>query len=84
MRARLAELNVHSFNSFQLRVGLSVGALVGGVIGAKKPVFDVWGDTVNEASRMESTGKLDAIQVGEPRRPRLSSADIGCDRLTSG
>lgn len=63
MKARLCELNVHSFNSFQMRVGMSVGALMGGVIGAKKPVFDVWGDTVNEASRMESTGKLDAIQV---------------------
>lgn len=65
MRSRLQELNVHSFNNFQLRVGLSVGALVGGVIGAKKPVFDVWGDTVNEASRMESTGRLDAIQISK-------------------
>lgn len=36
---------------------------MGGVIGAKKPVFDIWGNTVNEASRMDSTGQLDQIQV---------------------
>ena len=37
--------------------------MVGGVIGAKKPVYDIWGNTVNEASRMDSTGVLDRIQV---------------------
>lgn len=36
---------------------------MGGVIGAKKPVFDVWGNTVNEASRMDSTGANDTIQI---------------------
>ncbi len=36
--------------------------LVSGVIGATKPVFDIWGDTVNEASRMDSTGVLGHIQ----------------------
>lgn len=33
------------------------------MIGAKKPVFDVWGNTVNEASRMDSTGANDTIQI---------------------
>ena len=42
-----------------------MGPLVCGVIGATKPVFDIWGDTVNEASRMESTGTLGCIQVSE-------------------
>ena len=45
--------------------GVSVGALVCGVIGATKPVFDIWGDTVNEASRMDTTGLLGCIQVTE-------------------
>ncbi|GAB6028424.1 hypothetical protein CHUAL_002584 [Chamberlinius hualienensis] len=63
--AALHELNQHAFNSFQLRIGISHGPLVGGVIGAKKPVYDIWGNTVNEASRMESTGSPDCIQVPE-------------------
>ncbi|XP_071529549.1 adenylate cyclase type 8-like [Panulirus ornatus] len=63
MKSRLEEVNKHSFNNFRLRVGISHGPLVGGVIGAKKPVFDVWGNTVNEASRMDSTGANDNIQI---------------------
>jgi class 3 adenylate cyclase len=43
--------------------GIGVGQVVGGVIGARKPVFDVWGNTVNEASRMDSTGQMGRIQV---------------------
>nr|CAD7601986.1 unnamed protein product [Timema genevievae] len=63
MRQRLDDVNTHSFNNFHLRVGISCGPLVGGVIGARKPVFDIWGNTVNEASRMDSTGKMGHIQV---------------------
>ncbi|KAK3868218.1 hypothetical protein Pcinc_026384, partial [Petrolisthes cinctipes] len=63
MKAKLEDVNTHSFNNFRLRVGISHGSLVGGVIGAKKPVFDVWGNTVNEASRMDSTGAIDTIQI---------------------
>ncbi|XP_035209749.1 adenylate cyclase type 8-like isoform X2 [Stegodyphus dumicola] len=63
MKEALDELNKHSFNNFKLRIGISHGPLVGGVIGAKKPVYDIWGNTVNEASRMDSTGTFDKIQV---------------------
>ncbi|EFX77318.1 hypothetical protein DAPPUDRAFT_27208, partial [Daphnia pulex] len=64
MKDRLDEVNRHSFNNFQLRVGIGVGQVVGGVIGARKPVFDVWGNTVNEAaSRMDLTGQMGRIQV---------------------
>lgn len=38
---------------------------MGGVIGARKPVYDIWGNTVNEASRMDSTGTMGRIQVPE-------------------
>ena len=48
-----------------LRIGVATGPLVCGVIGATKPVFDIWGDTVTEASRMDSTGVLGHIQVRE-------------------
>ncbi|KAF5271309.1 hypothetical protein FQA39_LY08107 [Lamprigera yunnana] len=63
MRQRLDDVNTHSFNNFGLRVGISCGPLVCGVIGARKPVFDIWGNTVNEASRMDSTGIVGTIQV---------------------
>ncbi|XP_027841680.2 adenylyl cyclase 78C isoform X1 [Aphis gossypii] len=74
MKQCLQDVNVHSFNNFQLRVGISCGALVGGVIGARKPVYDIWGNTVNEASRMDSTGTMGRIQVPE------STAKILMDR----
>ncbi|XP_035711027.1 adenylate cyclase type 8 isoform X4 [Folsomia candida] len=63
MKEKLEELNRHAFNNFKLRIGISCGPVVAGVIGARKPCFDVWGNTVNEASRMDSTGIPDSIQV---------------------
>jgi adenylate cyclase len=54
-----------------LRVGISTGQVVSGVIGVKKPLFDVWGDTVNLASRMESTSEAGQIQVAEATYWRL-------------
>jgi adenylate cyclase 8 len=63
MRQKLEDINKDSFNNFGLRVGVSCGSLVCGVIGARKPVFDIWGNTVNEASRMDSTGVIGQIQV---------------------
>ena len=43
--------------------GMNVGQVVAGVIGAKKPQYDIWGNSVNVASRMDSTGRPDHIQV---------------------
>jgi class 3 adenylate cyclase len=52
-------------------VGISTGQVVSGVIGLKKPLFDVWGDTVNLASRMESHSEAGQIQVSEATYWRL-------------
>lgn len=57
MRDKLSNINENSYNNFTLRVGMNVGPVVAGVIGARKPQYDIWGNTVNVASRMDSTGK---------------------------
>ena len=47
----------------QFRIGINSGSLVAGVVGRKKFQYDIWGDAVNVASRMESQGVPDHIQV---------------------
>lgn len=63
LREQLKYVNEHSFNSFRIRIGINIGPVVAGVIGARKPQYDIWGNAVNVASRMDSTGMLDHIQV---------------------
>jgi len=58
---------------FQLRIGIHTGPVIAGVIGTKKFAYDLWGDTVNIASRMESQGVPDAIQVTQDVYERLRS-----------
>nr|XP_046228602.1 adenylate cyclase type 8 [Scatophagus argus] len=72
MQETLKGINRHSAKNFQLRVGIAHGPVVAGVIGATKPQYDIWGSTVNLASRMDSTGVSGRIQVPEATRRILA------------
>ncbi|KAL3314277.1 Adenylate cyclase type 9 [Cichlidogyrus casuarinus] len=69
----LDEFNRQMFSfKFDLKVGFNVGEVTAGVIGTTKLLYDIWGDTVNVASRMYSTGMKQRIQVTEQVAQRLS------------
>ncbi|XP_071065273.1 adenylate cyclase type 7 isoform X2 [Dasypus novemcinctus] len=79
LMSKLDGINRHSFNSFRLRVGINHGPVIAGVIGARKPQYDIWGNTVNVASRMESTGELGKIQVTEETCTILQGLGYSCE-----
>jgi class 3 adenylate cyclase len=58
---------------WRIRIGLHVGPLVAGVIGSRKFAYDLWGDCVNVASRLEQTSQPGRIQVSEPVARALGS-----------
>jgi len=67
----LARFNERSGYRFQIRIGINSGAVVAGVIGKRKFIYDLWGAAVNTASRMESHGVAGRVQITEATRLRL-------------
>jgi adenylate cyclase len=56
---------IDSYDGFTFRIGVSSGPIVGGVVGTSKFQYDIWGDTVNVASRMESSGSPGRVQISD-------------------
>ena len=74
MQKVIQRLNGPAEHRLNLRIGLCSGPVIAGVIGSKKFIYDLWGDTVNTASRMESQGRLNHIQVSESTYEQLKDA----------
>lgn len=71
MQRAIARLNGDLGYNFQLRIGINSGPVIAGVIGTKKFIYDLWGDAVNVASRMESQGVPGKIQLTAATRDLL-------------
>jgi len=63
METRKKELHEMGKPFFEMRVGIHTGQVVAGIVGVKKFQYDIWGDTVNIASRMESSGKVGKVNI---------------------
>jgi class 3 adenylate cyclase len=71
MQQAISEFQTHNGEPFQIRIGINTGSVVAGVIGRQKFIYDLWGDAVNVASRMESSGLAGRIQVTAATYERL-------------
>jgi len=71
MQVAIRQFRRDNGENFQIRIGIHTGSVVAGVIGTKKFIYDLWGDTVNIASRMETQGEPGRIQVTAATYARL-------------
>lgn len=71
MQQAIADIRTHDNEPILLRIGINTGSVVAGVIGIRRFIYDLWGDTVNVASRMESHGEAGRIQVTHAVYERL-------------
>ncbi|KAL1516593.1 hypothetical protein ABEB36_000488 [Hypothenemus hampei] len=79
LMSSLEQINRDAFQRFKLRFGLHHGPVIAGVVGAQKPQYDIWGNTVNVASRMDSCGIMGKIQVTDDTAEILKKAGFECE-----
>jgi class 3 adenylate cyclase len=72
------ELITQNQTHFKIRIGINTGPLVAGVVGIKKFSYDIWGDTVNIASRMESNSEPGRINISE-HTYQIIKNDFDCE-----
>jgi guanylate cyclase len=77
MRAYVQKLAAERDIELSMRIGLHTGEVVAGVIGIQRFAYDLWGDTVNTASRMESHGQPDQIQITAATREAILATKSG-------
>ena len=76
MRDWIDNREAHDGIRLQLRIGINSGTAIGAVVGTSKFSYDLWGDAVNVASRMEANGEPGQIHIAEGTRKRLGDAYV--------
>ena len=69
------KFELNSVPDFKLRIGICAGKVIAGVVGAQKPLYDIWGDTVNIAARMDYTGDRGKIHIPKATAQELMNLD---------